>query len=224
MTGFRGFGPQALAYFKALAFHQNKTWFDENRSLYESDVIEPMTALLDDLTARFAKAKIPLRADGKRSIFRIHRDVRFAKDKSPYKVHAGAVMTRTGEKKDQGLLYIHIDPQGCFIAAGFYMPEPAELARLRKALAADPAGAKKLLAALAKGGLAFETFDQLTRIPRGFEALKDGPYDGLVRMKSWIVEENVADEAIRSADFAGAVVDFARRARPLLDFGWKALA
>ena len=143
MGQFQGFGPKALGFFKALKFHQSKAWFDENRSLYDGEVIEPMVALLDDLTATFAKRKIPLRADGKRAIFRIHRDVRFAKDKSPYKTHAGAVMTRSGGKKDQGLLYIHIDPEGCFVAAGFYMPEAAELLSLRRAIVNAPSRASQ---------------------------------------------------------------------------------
>lgn len=224
MGDFTGFGPKALPFFKALKFHQSKDWFEENRALYERDVVAPMVALLDDLTATFAKRKLPLRADGRRSMFRINRDVRFAKDKSPYKTHAGAVMTRSGSKKEQGLLYIHIDPEGCFVAAGFYMPEAAELAALRRAIQAAPGRAEKLVAALAKSGLALGTFDQLTRIPRGFEDLKDGPLDPVIRMKSLIVEENVADETVMSPAFADTVADFARRARPLLDFGWAALA
>ena len=224
MGDFTGFGPKALPFFKALKFHQSKDWFEENRALYESDVVAPMVALLDDLTAAFAKRKLPLRADGRRSMFRINRDVRFAKDRSPYKTHAGAVMTRSGSKKEQGLLYIHIDPEGCFVAAGFYMPEAAELAALRRAIQAAPGRAEKLVAALAKSGLALGTFDQLTRIPRGFEDLKDGPLDPVIRMKSLIVEESVADDTVMSPAFADTVADFARRARPLLDFGWVALA
>ena len=66
--------------------------------------------------------------------------MRFAKDKNPYKTHAGAVLTRSGAKNDPGLLYIHIDPTGCFVAAGFYQPEPEALARLR---AADRARARR---------------------------------------------------------------------------------
>ncbi len=124
MAAFKGFGAKALPFFKALKFHQSKAWFDENRELYDRDVVEPMIALLDDLTARFAKAKIPLKASGKKSMFRINRDVRFAKDKSPYKTHAGAVMTRSGGKMENGLVYIHIDPEGCFVAGGFHIPEP----------------------------------------------------------------------------------------------------
>jgi uncharacterized protein (TIGR02453 family) len=223
MAGFEGFGPKALAFFRALKFHQTKGWFDENRSLYESDVVAPMVALLGDLTAAFAKAKIPLKADGKRSIFRIHRDVRFAKDKSPYKTHCGAVMTRSGSKMEQGLLYIHIDPEGCFVASGFYLPEPADLARLRKAIATNGKAFQTMETSLRKGGLALGTENQLSRVPRGFEALKDGPLDGPIRLKSFIVEEPLPARLITTAALAGTILDFTRRADPLLRFGWKAL-
>jgi uncharacterized protein (TIGR02453 family) len=224
MADFSGFGPNALAFFTALKFHQDKAWFDENKPLYQSEVVDPMVALLGDLSAAFAKKRLPLRADGKRSVFRIHRDVRFAKDKSPYKTHAGAVMTRSGEKTDNGLLYLHIDPMGCFVAAGFYMPEPADLARLRKAIAAG--GGKAFTTAtkaLAKGKLELGTESQMTRIPRGFEALKGGPLDGAIRLKSLIVEQILSDRLVTSPKLTDAIVDFAGRAAPLLKFGWAAL-
>jgi uncharacterized protein (TIGR02453 family) len=223
MGGFKGFGPQALAFFTALKFHQDKAWFEENRSLYQSDVLDPMVALLDDLTEAFAVEKIPLRAEGKRSIFRIHRDVRFAKDKSPYKTHCGATLTRFGGKLDQGLVYLHIDPEGCFVAAGFHMLEPAELAKMRQAIATRPAKVKTLQAALQKGRLALTSEFQLSRTPRGFEALKGGPLDGLVRLKSFLVEEPLSEAQIRSPKLTERIVDFTQRARPLLDFGWAAL-
>jgi uncharacterized protein (TIGR02453 family) len=220
---FKGFGPKALPFFKALKFHQSKAWFDENKALYQSDVVDPMVALLEDLTAAFAKKKIPLKADGKRSIFRIHRDVRFAKDKSPYKTHCGAVMTRSGSKMEQGLLYLHIDPEGCFAAAGFHMPEPPDLLKLRKAIAANGKGFAAMTAALARGKLALGDDSRLSRIPRGFEALKDGPLDEAIRLKSFIVEEELPKKLITTAGLADALVDFTKRAEPLLRFGWKAL-
>jgi uncharacterized protein (TIGR02453 family) len=223
MAGFTGFGPKALPFFEALKFHQSKAWFDENRGLYESDVLEPMVALIEDLSAAFARKKIPLKGDGKRSIFRLHRDVRFSKDKSPYKTHAGAVMTRSGDKKDPGLLYIHIDPTGCFAAAGFYRPEAPALAAFRKAMLANPKKAQALAAKLDKAGLPFRDFDQLTRIPRGFEALKDGPLDGLVRMKSLVVQADLPKTLVKSPKLADTIIDFAARARPLLEFGWQAV-
>jgi len=225
MGDFKGFGPKALAFFEALKFHQSKDWFEANRALYDSDVVEPMLALLGDLGTAFARQKIPLKANGKRSIFRIHRDVRFAKDKSPYKTHAGAVMTRTGGKLDDaGLLYIHISPEGCFAAAGFYMVEAGDLARIRKAIAAG--GGKKftaLAAALKKNKLTLSTENQLTRLPRGFEALKDGPLDSPIRLKSFIVEESFPDRLVMTPKFAASVAGFAERAAPLLNFGWAAL-
>ena len=148
-----------------------------------------MIALLDDLTATFAKKKIPLKADGKRSIFRIHRDVRFAKDKSPYKTHCGAVMTRSAARWTTGSSTSTSIPEGCFAAAGFYMPEAADLAKLRKAIAGDAKRSPRSTAALKKGKLALGTESQLSRIPRGFEALKDSPLAGAIRLKSFIVEE-----------------------------------
>ena len=223
MPGFEGFGPKALAFFKALKFHQSKAWFDENKTLYESDVVAPMVALLDDLTVALARKKISLRAAGKRSIFRIHRDVRFARDKTPYKTHCGAVMTRSGGKMENGLLYLHIDPEGCFAAAGFHMPEPGDLARLRKAIAANGKRFAAMTAALKKGKLVLGTDSQLSRMPRGFEALKDGPLDGAIRLKSFIVEEPLPAKLITSAKLAETIVDFTKRAAPLLTFGWAAL-
>jgi uncharacterized protein (TIGR02453 family) len=223
MAGFTGFGPKALSFFKALKFHQSKTWFDENRALYEHDVVEPMVALLDDLTAAFARRKLPLKADGKRSIFRIYRDVRFASDKSPYKTHCGAVMTRSGGKMEPGLLYIHVDPDGCFVAAGFHMPEAAELAKLRKALAKDAKVFAGVVAALGKGDLEIGTESQLTRLPRGFEGLKDDPHEWAMRLKSFIVEKPLAAKSIRSPDLVKEITDFAGRAEPLLRWGWAAL-
>jgi len=223
MARFSGFGPKALPFFEALRFHQSKAWFEENRGLYESDVLEPMVALVDDLTAAFAARKVPLRGNGRRSIFRLNRDVRFSKDKSLYKTHAGAVLTRSGDKKDPGLLYIHIDPSGCFAAAGFYRPEPPALAAFRKAMLAHPQKAGALLGRLGKAGLPLRAMDQLTRTPRGFEALKGGPLDGMVRMKSLVVQRDLPAGAIGGSGLADAIVDFASDARPLLDFGWQAL-
>jgi uncharacterized protein (TIGR02453 family) len=224
MSEFRGFGKQALPFFKALAFHQSKAWFEENRAIYERDVVEPMLALLDDLNARFAKKKIPLKANGKKSIFRLHRDIRFSKDKSPYKTHSGAVLTRTGEKMSgSGLLYLHIDATGSFAAAGFYMPEPANLAKMRKAIAAPKKKFGDLLKALKKDGLELDDYAQLTRVPRGFEKLKDGPLDSAIRMKSFTVDEALPVKLLSSAKLPDALVDFTERAMPLLKFGWAAM-
>lgn len=223
MAEFKGFGPKALDFFTALKFHQDKAWFVDSRSLYDSNVVEPMIALLADLTEAFAGKRVPLKADGKRSIFRIHRDVRFAKDKAPYKTHMGAILTRSGDKMDPGCLYIHISPEGSFAAVGFHMPEPEALGRMRKAIKAKPARFRSLISVLKKGGLSFSDYDQLTRVPRGFEDLKGGPLDGAVRLKSFIVEEPYPEKLIFSPKLADRLQDFTRRSLPLLKFGWAAL-
>ena len=153
---FSGFGPQAVPFFKALAFHQTKDWFEANRAIYEGEIKGPLGDLVEELAARFAKAKTPLKGDRKASLFRINRDVRFAKDKSPYKTNAGAVLSRTGAKNDPGMLYIHVAADGCFAAAGFYQPEPEALARLRAAIVRAPKAWKTMVAKLADGGLALD--------------------------------------------------------------------
>ena len=170
---FRGFGPQALPFLKALAFHQTKEWFEANRATYECDLRTPMGDLVEQLSAGFAKAKIPLKGDRKSSLFRIHRDVRFAKDKSPYKTNVGAVMTRFGKKNEPGLFYVHVAHDGCFTAAGFYDPEPEALARLRGAMARAPKAWKQMLAKLDKKGLAPSDEYAMKRNPRGFEEVED---------------------------------------------------
>ena len=224
MGAFNGFGKDALSFFRALKFHQDKAWFEENRALYEEQVLAPLTALLEELTTAFAKKKIPLRADGKKSVFRIHRDVRFAKDKSPYKTHAGAVMTRSGGKMEPGLLYIHVSPEGSMVAAGFHMPDAADLARMRAAIAKNNGkGFLKLEADLKKAKLALGHGEQLSRLPRGFEALKGGPLDEAVRRKSFIVEHPLSEKDMRNPKLPATIVAFAERAMPLLKFGWSAL-
>jgi uncharacterized protein (TIGR02453 family) len=224
MGDFKGFGKNALPFFKALKFHQSKEWFEANRALYEGGVIVPMVALLDELSAAFAKKRLPLKADGKRSIFRLHRDIRFAKEKSPYKTHAGAVMTRSGGKNDPGVLYIHISPEGCFAAAGFHMPDPTALSRIRNAIKDNPARFKAIMAAIGKVGLKFSDYDKLTRVPRGFEEFREGPLAEVIRMKSFIVEQPLLDKLVASPKLVDALIDFAGRAQPLLKFAWGALA
>ena len=223
MSGFSGFGKDALPFFKALGFHQSKEWFDANRALYESDVKAPFGLLVEDLSARLASAKVPLKGDAKRSLFRLNRDVRFSNNKEPYKTNAGAVLTRSGMKNDPGLLYIHLDPEGCFAATGFYRPEPPLLDAIRKKMARDPAGYRKLTAALAKGGLAFSDMDgTLTRMPRGYEELKDSPVADGIRRKSFVVRHDLKDREMGSAKLVDTILDFAKRSMPLLRYGWEA--
>jgi uncharacterized protein (TIGR02453 family) len=221
---FAGFGPNALPLLKALAFHQSKDWFEANKAAFEADLKTPMGDLVETLAENFAKAKIPLKGDRKTSLFRQHRDVRFSKDKSPYKTHVGAVLTPTGAKNAMGVFYIHIEPAGCFTAAGFYDPEPETFARFRAVIAAKPQGWKRALAALAKADLALSQDYAMKRNPRGFETVEDEAVQMGVRLKSFVVRRPVSDARIGSAKLADDLVAFVRDARALLNWGWDALA
>ncbi len=220
---FEGFGPQALPFFKALAFHQTKEWFEANREIYESCVKGPMGDFVEDAAAGLAKARIPITGDRKRSPFRIHRDVRFAKNKDPYKTNAGAAMTRTGSKSDPGLMYFHLSPEECFFAAGFYQVDPPQLARLRNAAARAPKAYKAMLGRLAKAGLALRDEDALKRAPRGFETVEDPAILTAVRQKHFIAMRPVTAAETREPALVGSFCTFARDALPLLEWGWDAL-
>lgn len=169
---FKGFGPQALKFLTALGFHQNKAWFDENRAIYEGELKDPMGDLVEDLSAALAKAKIPLRGDRKKAVFRIHRDTRFSKDKSPYKTNAGFVLNSEGTKNTGGMLYVHVDPKRCFTAAGWYSPEPPTLTALRQAIVKSPKAYLAMEDALAAKKLSFSDEWSLKRLPKGTKTLQ----------------------------------------------------
>jgi uncharacterized protein (TIGR02453 family) len=220
---FQGFGPQAIPFLKALAFHQTKEWFEDNRAAYESQLRGPLGDLVEDLAARFAKTKTPLKGDRKASLFRINRDVRFAKDKSPYKTNAGAVLTRTGAKNDAGLLYVHVAADGCFCAAGFYQPEPDVLARLRAAIARAPKAWSAMIAKLAKGGLTLSDEYAMKRPPRGFEEIANPLIAAALRNKSFICWRDIADSRLAAPGLVDDLQAFAKDAMPLLAWGWSAI-
>ena len=221
---FAGFGPKALPFFKALAFHQSREWFEANRETYESAVKGPMGDLVEDVAERLGRSKIPIKGDRKSSLFRIHRDVRFSANKDPYKTNSGAVLTRTGGKNDPGVLYFHLSPEECFFAAGFHLPDPDKLARLRAAAARAPKPFKAMTAKLKKAGLALSAEDSLKRAPRGFEAIDDPEIAAATRLKSMICLRPVPETAIASPALADDFCAFARDALPLLRWGWDALA
>jgi len=223
-TGFAGFGPQALPFFKALAFHQSREWFEANRSTYENAVKGPLGDLVEDVAERLREAKIPIRGDRKASLSRIHRDLRFSANKDPYRTNAGAVLTRSGAKNDSGVLYFHLSPEECFFAAGFHRPDPDELARLRAAAARSPKAFRAMTAKLKSAGLSLSAEEKLKRAPRGYEAIDDPEVGAAIRLKSMVCLRPVAEAAILSPALVDAFCAFARDALPLLNWGWDALA
>jgi uncharacterized protein (TIGR02453 family) len=220
---FSGFAPTALSFFKALAFHQSREWFDANRDIYESAVRRPMGDFVEDVAEVLKGAKIPIKGDRKSSLFRINRDVHFSASKDPYKTHAGVVLTRSGNKKDPGLIYFHLSPDECFFAAGFYRPDPERLARLRRAAARTPKVFKAMTAKLKKAGLDLSAEDSLKRAPSGFEAIDDPEIAAAIRLKSMVCRLPVAGTAMASPALVDDFCGFAANALPLLEWGWDAI-
>src|SRR5215475_12923559 len=135
--GFAGFRPAAFAFFSELQDNNDPAWFKPHKALYEAEVLAPFRELIAAVGDALGQAGVPLVGDPRRSIFRIYRDVRFSADKRLYKTHAGAVLTRSGKRREPGVLYIHVAPGESMVGAGFWHPDPALLARLRRALLAD---------------------------------------------------------------------------------------
>lgn len=171
---FQGFPADLVKFLSELARHNNRTWFAANRERYEESVRGPalefiaaMSALLSRLSPHFTA--IPKKVGG--SLMRIHRDVRFSKDKKPYKTNLG-IQFRHGAGKDVHApgFYFHVDPQEVFLGAGIWHPDSESLSRIRQAIDEDPAAWKR-----AKGNKAFRARfelagESLKRPPRGYAA------------------------------------------------------
>lgn len=220
---FDGIPSDGLAFLRELAGEQNRDWFAANKHRYEAALQRPLAALVVALSSALAERDIPLRGDPARSLFRINRDIRFSRDKSPYKTNAGLVLSREGGKGSPGLLYLHVDPAGCFAAAGFYRPEPSHLGALRDAVLARPAAFAAAEASLAEAGLALGDGDPLSRLPRGFEAVTDPAVARVLKMRSLVVTHPLEAEALGDRALVTTLAEFGEAALPLLRFGWSAL-
>jgi uncharacterized protein (TIGR02453 family) len=216
---FRGFGEKAIPFLKALDFHQNREWFQENRDLFEKELREPLGDLVEVLTERFGKAGIGLRGDRKKSLFRINRDVRFSKDKRPYANHVSAILSPDGTKMGQGVFFVYVGLDRCFAAVAWYSPSPPLLLAMRTAIAEKPKAFRAMASALAKGGLELGPEEPLKRAPRGFEAVTDPDLAVAIRNRHFAVRHPIDSAAIHAPALAAELFDFAKRARPLLEWG-----
>ena len=223
MSDFRGFGEKAIPFLKALDFHQDRTWFKENRDLYESELDMPRRALIEELTSRFAGEGLPYRGDPKRSVFRIHRDIRFSKDKRPFNRHVSIILTPDGTKRSDGCFYLHVGLEGCFMAVAFHSPAPDALKRMRTSIMEWPGRYRGMIQALAREGLELDMSDSLKRLPLGFEAVSDDDLAAGVRNRHFITRADMDPARIVLPELADDCVSFARRAQPLFDWGIQAI-
>jgi uncharacterized protein (TIGR02453 family) len=219
-TRFAGFRLAALAFFSELRDNNDPAWFKPRKAVYETEVLAPFRQLIVAVGEALHEAGVPLVGDARHGIFRIYRDVRFSPDKRLYKTHAGAVLTRSGRKRDPGLLYLHVAPAESMVAAGFWHPEPALLAKLRRAILDDPEAFLMVADGLTAAGSPVSSDEQLSRPPRGFETAKGTRVAGYVGWKSFTAHAPLSDAEMQSPALVDRIVGFARTALPLLEWGW----
>src|SRR5215470_10115549 len=206
MAGFGGFRPAAFQFLRDLARNNEKPWFEANRDVYEREVRQPMRMLVETLDARLSSVAPEIVGDPKRSMFRIHRDVRFSRNKAPYKTNAGAWLYhrdagrkvgREGEGGGAGF-YFHIDATTCFMAGGIWMPAPPALMRIREAIAAQPSALARLTSAPGFrrrfDGVSEEV--KLRRVPRGFPS--DHPAAEWLKLQSFTARAAIARSVVTS--------------------------
>ncbi len=138
--GFKGFSSEFYEFFIELTHNNHKTWFDENRSTYEKLIKSQFYSFLEELLDGMQKKNPVFKdiTDIKSCIFRINKDIRFSKDKSPYKTFCSAALQVGGRKKMfPGGLYIEMGPENCALYSGIYMPEKEDLYKIRQAISTN---------------------------------------------------------------------------------------
>ncbi len=213
------FSAEVFRFLRQLKRNNDREWFAENKERYQKVVVEPalefiadFAAPLGDFAPRFVADARPMRG----SLFRIYRDTRFSNDKTPYKTHVGiSFKHEDGKDVHAPLYYLHLEPTGCFVAAGIWHPDSRTTTRIRTAIAADPKGWKKATARLALDG------DSLTRPPKGFDA--GHPLIADLKRKDFICSEELSAEQICSSFLMKDFVAACRRMTPLVEFTARAV-
>lgn len=202
---FHGFGEHAVEFYDGLGADNSKAYWTDNKHVYESDVREPMAALLADLLPEFAEF-------GTAKVFRPYRDVRFAADKTPYKTHCGGVIEPA---RGAGAFYVQLGSDGLLVAGGSFHMTPTQVARYREAVADDRRGERlvAVVAALEKAGWEVHG-ERLKTTPRGYPA--DHPRIELLRHRSLYVGRVYdPDDVLHEPAAARRVRDGWRRIRAL---------
>ena len=215
--------PSTLQFLVALKKNNSKEWFDKNRALYERAKLNVQEFVGDFITElqKYDSALSGLEA--KKCLFRINRDVRFAKDKSPYKTNFGAYISPGGKKANLPGYYIHIDANAAFLAGGVWMPEPLVLNAIRQEIDYNFDEFKKLLSAPAFkkhfGSLSEE--DKLVNVPKGFDKLN--PAADYLKLKSFIMYSELSTKELLSKTCLKKSVETCRAMAPMNLFLRRAL-
>jgi uncharacterized protein (TIGR02453 family) len=200
-----------------LSNHNNKTWFEQNRPAYETARAE-FIRFTDTIIDEFRVSDDLQDLSAKDCISRIYRDLRFSKDKSPYKTNMWATIAPGGRKATRMGYHVAIQPQGrSLIAGGMYEPTPEQLSRFRQAIDKNAAVFKKITSAKDFleyfGGIEGEL---LKTAPQGYD--RSHSEIELLKLKQIIVVQYFTDEQVRAKDFLEQVVAGCRTMRPFLDY------
>jgi uncharacterized protein (TIGR02453 family) len=210
---------QALKFLRAVGKNNNRDWFEKNKPTYLK-VKEGFDDFLEALHKEMLKFDEGLAGMNPRKVaFRIYRDVRFSKDKRPYKTNMGAGFSPHGKMEQEPGYYIHIEPGNkSFVAGGLYMPDPEKLAKIRQEIDYN---ANKLLKIL--NDKKFKSYydglsdwDKLKTMPKGYA--KDHPHIDLLKNKSFVVSHKFTDMEVTNKDFKKKLVEAVKQIKPLNDY------
>jgi uncharacterized protein (TIGR02453 family) len=186
-TGFPGFPTEAMTYFRGLARNNRREWFQERKDVFETSVKAPMIQMVNGLNTEMVKFAPDYVTDPQQAIYRIYRDTRFSKDKTPYKTHIAATFSRRGLEKHAGAgFYFSVSPKEIEVAGGLYMPGPEQLLAVRTHITEHHLEFRRIIRAKKLRELVGELWgEQLSRAPKGFSP--HHPAAGLIRYKQWLV-------------------------------------
>jgi uncharacterized protein (TIGR02453 family) len=196
------FTPALFRFLEELRLHNDRDWFERNKERYVRDVRDPMLRFIADVAPVLKRIAPPLVADPRPvggSMFRIHRDTRFSRDKTPYKTHVAASFRHAAGRDVHGPgLYVSLAPGEVEVGGGVWHPEPEPLRAIRKLIADEPAAWRRAVAA---PGLARLTWwgESLSRTPRGFP--RDHPLDAWLRRKDYAAGAELTDDDALAPDF-----------------------
>jgi uncharacterized protein (TIGR02453 family) len=203
---FGGFRPEALGFLRRLKRNNRRDWFERNRAVYETEIRDPMRALVEEMDVRLARFAPEITGDPRHSIFRIHRDVRFSADKSPYKTNAACQFYHQDAGRGAGQdahsagagLYFQLADGQCFVAGGMWMPARPALDRIREGIAETPGAVERLLGAPAfrRRFGTLDTEAMLTRMPRGY--LETHPAAKWLRYRSFTATRMMSQREVQS--------------------------
>ena len=208
-----------LHFLKALAKNNNREWFEKHKSEYleAKDAFQVFVSNLLREMIDFDSSLLGL--DSKKLTFRIYRDVRFSKDKRPYKNNMGATFSPGGKRMAKPGYYLHIEPGNkSFVAGGLYMPSPEDLAKVRQEIDYNAKNLEKIFSEKKFKKLynRFDEFDKLKTAPKGYA--KDHPHLDWLKLKSFIVTHNFSDAEVQGKTFLKKSVSAFETTKPLNDF------